>query len=103
MQLCIRLHQSLLADGLLNLHLRFSSNVDAGLKNDLSEQAAKEETGITLIIGLQHNAHNMLAQAERQAVVDGINELGLLQNQVTAPDNWPASDDRETRHRSGWW
>jgi len=37
MQLCIRLHQSLLADGLLNLHLRFSSNVDAGLKNDLSE------------------------------------------------------------------
>jgi hypothetical protein len=31
----------------------------------------------------------MLAQAERQAEVDGINELGLLQNQVTAPDNWP--------------
>jgi hypothetical protein len=31
----------------------------------------------------------MLAQAERQAEVDGIHELGLLQNQVTAPDNWP--------------
>jgi hypothetical protein len=31
----------------------------------------------------------MLAQAEREAEVDGINELGLLQNQVTAPDNWP--------------
>lgn len=31
----------------------------------------------------------MLAQAERQAEVDGIDELGLLQNQVTAPDNWP--------------
>jgi hypothetical protein len=28
-QLCIRLHQSMLADGLLNLHLRFSNNVDA--------------------------------------------------------------------------
>jgi hypothetical protein len=31
----------------------------------------------------------MLAQAERQAKVDGINELGFLQNQVTAADNWP--------------
>jgi hypothetical protein len=88
MQLCIRLHQSLLADGLLNLHLRFSSNVDAGLKNDLSEQAAKGETGITLITGLQYNAHNLLAQAERQGEVDGIKELGLLQNQVTTPNNW---------------
>jgi hypothetical protein len=29
----------------------------------------------------------MLAQAERQAEVNGINKLGLLQNQVTAPDN----------------
>jgi hypothetical protein len=29
----------------------------------------------------------MLAQAERQAEMDGINELGLLHNQVTAPDN----------------
>jgi hydroxypyruvate isomerase len=79
----------MLADGLLYLHLRFSSNVDARLKNDLSEQAAKGETSITLITGLQHNAHNILAQAERQAEVDGINELGLLQNQVTAPDNCP--------------
>jgi hypothetical protein len=73
----------------LNLHLRFSSNDDARLKNDLSEQASKRETGITLITGLQHHAHNMLAQAERQAEVDGIHELGLLQSQVTAPDNWP--------------
>jgi hypothetical protein len=31
----------------------------------------------------------MLAQAERQAEMDGINELGLIQNQVTEPDNWP--------------
>jgi hypothetical protein len=31
----------------------------------------------------------MLAQAERQVEVDGINEMGLLQNQVTTPDNWP--------------
>jgi hypothetical protein len=29
----------------------------------------------------------MLAQVERQAKVDGINELSLLQNHVTAPDN----------------
>jgi hypothetical protein len=88
-QLCIRLHQSLLADGLLNLHLRFSSYVDGGLKDDLSEQAAKRKTGITLIKGLQHDAHNMLAQAEMPADVDGINQFSLLQNQVTAPDNWP--------------
>jgi len=65
-------HQSLLADGLLNLHLRFSS-----------------KTGITLITGLQHHAHNMPAQAERQAEVDDIHELGLIQSQFTAPDNWP--------------
>jgi hypothetical protein len=31
----------------------------------------------------------MLAQVERQAEVDGINKLGLLQNQVTGLDNWP--------------
>jgi hypothetical protein len=31
----------------------------------------------------------MLAQAERKAEVDGINELGLLQNQVTTSDNQP--------------
>jgi hypothetical protein len=31
----------------------------------------------------------MLAQTERQAEMDGINKLGLLQNQVTAPNNWP--------------
>lgn len=36
-QLSIGLHQSLLADGLLNLHLRFSNNIDPKLKNDLSE------------------------------------------------------------------
>lgn len=29
-------------------------------------------------MGLQDNAQNMLEQAERQAEVDGINELGLL-------------------------
>jgi hypothetical protein len=31
----------------------------------------------------------MLARAEGQTEVDGINELGLLQSQVTAPGNWP--------------
>jgi hypothetical protein len=31
----------------------------------------------------------MLVQAKRQAEMDGINKLGLLQNQVTTPDNWP--------------
>jgi hypothetical protein len=30
----------------------------------------------------------MLVQTKRKAEVDGINELGLLQNQVSAPDNW---------------
>jgi hypothetical protein len=31
----------------------------------------------------------MLAQAEGQAKIDGINELGPLQNQMTAPHNGP--------------
>jgi hypothetical protein len=35
LQLGIGLHQSLLADRILNLHLRLSSNIDAGLKGDL--------------------------------------------------------------------
>jgi hypothetical protein len=31
----------------------------------------------------------MLAQAEGQAKMNGIDELGPLENQVTAPDDWP--------------
>jgi hypothetical protein len=35
LQLCIGLHQSLLADRILNLPLQLSRNTDAGLKNNL--------------------------------------------------------------------
>jgi hypothetical protein len=73
----------------LDLHLRLSSNTNAGLKNNLCKQTAEGKTGIALIAGLQNNAKNMLAQAERQAKMDGIDKLGFFQNQVTAPDNWP--------------
>jgi hypothetical protein len=55
----------------------------------LCEQVAKQETGIALITGLQNKAQNMLAQTERQAKTDGIDELGPLQYQVTAPNNGP--------------
>jgi hypothetical protein len=48
---------------------------------------AKLETGIAPITGLQNNAQNMLAQAERQAKTDGIQELGPFQYQVTTPSN----------------
>jgi hypothetical protein len=41
---------------------------------------------MALITGLQNNAQTMLAQAERQAKTDSIDELGPLQNQVTVPD-----------------
>jgi hypothetical protein len=34
------------------------------------------ETGIALIMSLQYNTQNMLAQAEGQAETSGINELG---------------------------
>jgi hypothetical protein len=44
---------------------------------------------LLLITGLHNNAQNMLAQAKGQAKMNGIDELGLLQNQVTALDNWP--------------
>jgi len=40
-QLGIGLHQSLLADRILNLHLRLSSNTDAGLKNNLCKQTTE--------------------------------------------------------------
>jgi len=36
-QLRIGLHQGLLADGLLDLHLRFASDIDSRLKDNLSE------------------------------------------------------------------
>jgi len=31
----------------------------------------------------------MLAQAEGQAEMNGIDKLSSLQNQVTTPDDWP--------------
>jgi hypothetical protein len=41
LQLCIGLHQSLLADRILNLHLWLSSNTDARLKNNLCKQTTR--------------------------------------------------------------
>jgi hypothetical protein len=66
-QLGIRLHQHLLGNGVLDLHRGLASDTDAWLQNDLSEQAAKGKTGISLITGLQDNSQNMLAQEEGQA------------------------------------
>jgi hypothetical protein len=63
--------------------------MDSRLKDNLSEQAAKREIGISLIMGLQHNTQNMLAQAERQAKVNCIDKLGPFQDQITAPSNRP--------------
>jgi hypothetical protein len=36
-QLCIRLHQCLFPEGLLDLHPRLSINIDTRLKDDLSD------------------------------------------------------------------
>jgi hypothetical protein len=76
------------------------------LKDNLGEQAAKRETGIALITGLQNNAQNMLAPAERQEKSDGIDELGPLQYQVTASDNRDKADKAPTlmvvAHSSPW-
>jgi hypothetical protein len=48
----IGLHQGLIVDGILDLHLRLSNYINALLQNDLSEQAAEGEAGIILISGL---------------------------------------------------
>lgn len=88
-QLRIRLHQCLFAKGLLDLHPRLSINIDSRLKDDLSDQAAKGETDIVLITSLQHDTQNMLAKTKGQEKVNGVNKLGLLQYQITAPGNWP--------------
>jgi len=55
----------------------------------LSERAAIREIGIALITSLQYNTQNMLSQAEGKAKIDGINELGPLQNQIATPHNGP--------------
>jgi hypothetical protein len=60
-QLCIGLHQGLFAEGILDLHLRLSSHINARLQDDLSKEAAKGEISIILISGLYHNNHNKLA------------------------------------------
>jgi len=88
-QLRIRLHQCLFAEGLLDLHPRFSINIDTGLKDDLSDEVAEGETGIALITSLEHDSQNMLAKTERQAKMNNINKLCPLQYQITAPGNWP--------------
>jgi len=71
-QLGIGLHEGLFVEGILNLHLGFSSNINARLQDDLSKQAAEGETHTTLISCLQYNTKNMLAQAERQSQTDDI-------------------------------
>jgi hypothetical protein len=48
----IGLHQGLLADRVLDLHLWLASNTDDCLYNNLSERLAERETGIALIKGL---------------------------------------------------
>jgi len=88
-QLRIRLHQCLFAEGLLDLHPRFSINIDTGLKDDLSDEVAEGETGIALITSLEHDSQNMLAKTERHAKMNNINKLCPLQYQITAPGNWP--------------
>jgi hypothetical protein len=79
----------LLAEGILNLHLWFSSNINARLQDNLSKQATEGETSITLISGFQHNTKDMLAQAKQQSQADHIQKLCPLQNQITTPDNRP--------------
>jgi len=88
-QLRIRLHQCLLADGLLDFHLWFTIDIDAWLKNNLREEATKWKTSSALITVLYHNPQNVLAQVERQAEVDPIDKLGSFQDQITAPGNRP--------------
>jgi len=51
-QLRVELHQCLLADWLMDFHLRFAIEIDSRLKNNPSEQAAKRKTSISLIMGL---------------------------------------------------
>jgi len=65
--LCIGFHQGLLAKGILNLHLGFSSNINARLQDNLSKQAAEGGAGIALISGLQHNTKDIFAQAKWQS------------------------------------
>jgi len=74
----------LLTDGVLNLHLGLASDTNAWLQDDLSDQAAKGKTSITLITGLQDNSQNMLAQTKGQAQANDIDKLCLFQNEVSA-------------------
>jgi hypothetical protein len=88
-QLGIRLHQGLIAEGLLDLHLGLSRDIWARLHNNLRNQAAKRKTSSILISGLQHDIKNILARAEWQCHNDGIQELSLLLDQITPPDSRP--------------
>jgi hypothetical protein len=71
----------------LNLHLGFSSNINARLQDNLSKQAAEGETGITLILRVHHNTKDMFTQAKWQLQANGIPKLCPFQNQITTPDN----------------
>jgi len=98
-QLRIWLQQSLFAEGLFHLHPRLSINIDTGLQDDLSKEAAKRKTGSALITSLEHDSQNMLAETERKEKVNSINKLGLLQYQITVLGNRP-----QIVHNFGqWW
>jgi hypothetical protein len=102
-QLRIGLHQHLFAKGQLDLHPTLSINIDSRLEDDLSEEAAKRKTGSALITSLEHDYQNMLAETERQANVNSIDKLGLLQYQITAPSNWPQIVlNNFGQHTMGW-
>jgi hypothetical protein len=94
----VGLHQSLFAEGLLDLHPRLSINIDSRLDDDLSEETAKRKTSSAFITSLEHDSQNMLAETERQANVNSIDKLSLLQYQITAPGNWPSSYLPEALH-----
>jgi hypothetical protein len=63
----------------LHLHPRLSIDIDTGLQDDLSNEAAERKTGSALIMSLKNDSQNMLAETERKAKVNSIDKLGLLQ------------------------
>jgi hypothetical protein len=71
-QLGIGLQQSLIAEGVLYLHLWLSKDVYTRLHNNLRDQAAERQSCCVLISSLQHNVEDMLAQTKGQHHDNGI-------------------------------
>jgi len=59
-QLGIGLHQGLIVEGVLYLHLGLSRDVYTRLNDNLRDQAAEWKSCNILILGLQHNIEDML-------------------------------------------